>query len=133
MFAASARKAQWFEIAIHEKIVNATINKRAVAFTSIQSPRASNSSNVFFRIDYRGNPAGRDFFRRNQRRHIRCGWCRDHFRIRYLQAYITAVAHGKTGPEVDKGLQAEVDGLWDEVERLAAAAKHPIGKERRAS
>src|SRR5262249_42860805 len=25
-------------------------------------------------------------------------------RIRYLQAYITAVAHGKTGPEVDKSL-----------------------------
>ena len=54
-------------------------------------------------------------------------------RIRYLQAYITAVAHGKTGPEVDKSLQAEVDSLWDEVERLAATAKHSVGKERRAS
>jgi chromosome partitioning protein len=54
-------------------------------------------------------------------------------RIRYLQAYITAVAHGKTGPEVDKSLQAEVDSLWDEVERLAATAEHSVGKERRAS
>ena len=54
-------------------------------------------------------------------------------RIRYLQAYITAVAHGKTGPEVDKSLQTEVDSLWDEVEQLAATAKHPVGKERRAS
>src|SRR5262245_21880305 len=55
-------------------------------------------------------------------------------RIRYLQAYITAVAQGKTGPEVDKSLQAEVDSLWEEVQMLAAAgAKHPVGKERRAS
>jgi len=54
-------------------------------------------------------------------------------RIRYLQAYVTAVAHGKTGPEVDKSLQAEVDSLWDEVERLAATAKHSVGTERRAS
>jgi hypothetical protein len=50
-----------------------------------------------------------------------------------LQAYITAVAHGKTGPEVDKSLQTEVDSLWDEVERLAATASHIGGKERRAS
>ena len=36
-------------------------------------------------------------------------------------------------PEVDKSLQAEVDSLWDEVERLAATVEHSAGKERRAS
>src|SRR5215813_5937796 len=54
-------------------------------------------------------------------------------RIRYLQAYITAVAQGKTGPEVDKSLQTEVDSLWDEVQQLAATAEHPTAKGRRAS
>ena len=55
-------------------------------------------------------------------------------RIRYLQAYITAVAHGKTGPEVDKSLQAEVDSLWEEVQQLASSgAKQSAAKDRRAS
>jgi len=55
-------------------------------------------------------------------------------RIRYLQAYITAVAHGKTGPEGDKSLQAEVDNLWEEVQRLASSgAKQSAAKDRRAS
>src|SRR5262249_30085522 len=41
-------------------------------------------------------------------------------RIRYLQAYITAVAQGKTGPEVDKNLETEADNLWGELQRLVA-------------
>jgi chromosome partitioning protein len=55
-------------------------------------------------------------------------------RIRYLQAYITAVAHGKTGPEVDKSLETEVDNLWGELQRLAASgAQHAAAKDRFAS
>ena len=55
-------------------------------------------------------------------------------RIRYLQAYITAVAHGKTGPEVDKSLEAEVDNPWEELQRLVATgARHTSAKDRRAS
>jgi len=55
-------------------------------------------------------------------------------RIRYLQAYITAVAHGKTGPEVDKSLESEVNNLWEELQRLiASGAQHSAAKDRRAS
>ena len=55
-------------------------------------------------------------------------------RIRYLQAYITAVAHGKTGPEVDRSLETEVDNLWGELQRLAASgAQHAAAKDRLAS
>lgn len=39
--------------------------------------------------------------------------------IAYRQPYIQALARGKTGPEIDKDLQPEIDGLWSEVKRLA--------------
>jgi chromosome partitioning protein len=55
-------------------------------------------------------------------------------RIRYLQAYITAVAQGKTGPEVDKNLETEVDNLWGELQRLVApGAGKTAAKDRLAS
>ena len=33
--------------------------------------------------------------------------------------YVTAVAIGKTGPELGKDLKPEFDALWNEVKRLA--------------
>jgi chromosome partitioning protein len=55
-------------------------------------------------------------------------------RIRYLQAYITSVAQGKTGPEVDKNLETEVDNLWGELQRLVASgAQNTAAKDRLAS
>jgi hypothetical protein len=44
-------------------------------------------------------------------------------RITYRQAYITAIARGKTAAEVDKSCQAEIDELWAEVKQLAATAR----------
>ena len=41
-------------------------------------------------------------------------------RISYRQSYITAISRGKTGPEVDEALHAEIDNLWVEVKRLAS-------------
>jgi chromosome partitioning protein len=40
-------------------------------------------------------------------------------RISYRQAYIQAVAAGKVGFEIDKGLRTESDSLWAEIKRLA--------------
>jgi chromosome partitioning protein len=40
-------------------------------------------------------------------------------RISYRLQYVTAVAIGKTGPEIAKDLKPEVDALWSEVKRLA--------------
>ena len=42
-------------------------------------------------------------------------------RISHRLAYVNAVTVGKTGPEIDKSLNVEIDGLWDEVKRLAAS------------
>jgi chromosome partitioning protein len=39
--------------------------------------------------------------------------------ISYRQPYIQALVIGKTGPEVEKALKPEIDGLWSEVKRLA--------------
>ena len=41
-------------------------------------------------------------------------------RVGYRQSYITAISRGKTGPEVDEALHAEIDNLWVEVKRLAS-------------
>ena len=40
-------------------------------------------------------------------------------RISYRQQYIQALVIGKTGPEFEKDLRPEIDGLWSEVKRLA--------------
>jgi chromosome partitioning protein len=40
-------------------------------------------------------------------------------RISYRLPYINALTAGKTGPEIDKGLQPEADALWIEVKKLA--------------
>jgi chromosome partitioning protein len=41
-------------------------------------------------------------------------------RISYRQAYISAVAAGKVGFEVEKALTIEFDNLWAEIKRLAS-------------
>jgi chromosome partitioning protein len=39
------------------------------------------------------------------------------------QPYIQAPMIGKTGPEIDKDLKAEIDGMWSEVKRLAETGR----------
>jgi len=43
-------------------------------------------------------------------------------RVSYREPYIKALMAGKTGPEIEKELVSEIDGLWTEVKRLAAEA-----------
>ncbi len=40
-------------------------------------------------------------------------------RVSYRAPYINALTAGKTGPEIEKSLKPEIDGLWAEVQRLA--------------
>jgi len=43
--------------------------------------------------------------------------------IGYRQHYISALVIGKTGPELEKALRPEIDGLWSEVRRLAETGR----------
>ena len=38
--------------------------------------------------------------------------------IGHKQAWIMALATGKSGPEIDRKLQSEIDGLWAETKAL---------------
>lgn len=42
--------------------------------------------------------------------------------VTYKAHYINAMTVGKTGPETDKNLAKEIDGLWSEVKELAGKA-----------
>ncbi|MCV0371744.1 AAA family ATPase [Filomicrobium sp.] len=52
-------------------------------------------------------------------------------RISYRLPYINAATNGKTGPEIDKKLQTEVDSLWTEVRTLAGDETLKTSKEKR--
>ena len=41
--------------------------------------------------------------------------------ISYRSPYINALTVGKTGPEINKELVAEIDAVWSEVQRLASS------------
>lgn len=45
-------------------------------------------------------------------------------RVSYRKPYIEALMAGKTGPEINKELLSEIDGLWAEVKRLAGGRSH---------
>jgi chromosome partitioning protein len=52
--------------------------------------------------------------------------------ISYRLPYINAATAGKTGPEIEKELQLEVNALWTEVQQLAGKA-HPKAVKGRAA
>ena len=41
-------------------------------------------------------------------------------RISHKLAYVNAITIGKTGPEIDKSLEREIDRLWADVKRLGS-------------
>ena len=43
--------------------------------------------------------------------------------VSYRKLYVAALVAGKTGPEVEKGLRAEISALWLEVKRLAETGR----------
>lgn len=53
--------------------------------------------------------------------------------ISYRLPYINAVTAGKTGPEIERELQLEVNALWTEVEQLAAKSPDKAVKGRAAN
>lgn len=48
--------------------------------------------------------------------------------ISYRLPYINALTAGKTGPEIDKDLQPEVNALWAEVNAMASHGQKPAAK-----
>jgi chromosome partitioning protein len=54
-------------------------------------------------------------------------------RISYRLPYINALTAGKTGPEIDKGLQAEADAIWTEVQALANKSQPKLAVKGRAA
>lgn len=54
-------------------------------------------------------------------------------RISYQMHYINAATKGKTGPEIDKKLKDEVDGLWGEVNRLSSISRMDVMRQKFAN